>query len=168
MRARLPLYLAVALFITIQRLPAPISDEQTPSPTTRAKSTRTETMLQGAKPNDIIATITQLKTKWESCVPTHDVSVIRSLVADDFSGVNANGKIMNKSGLLEQVGKDSDVYYSATNQALDVQVRSDTIAIAIGTAHETGRSQDGKTFDRTFRLIHGCFVAAAGSLLRAR
>ncbi len=144
---------AASLFFSfVPRSPAPILEEPTPSPTVRTKSTRTATMPGETKLNDIVAKITQLETKWEGGVPTHDVSVLRSLVADDFSGVNANGKIVNKSGLLEQVGKDSDTYYSATNQSLDVRVHSDTMAIAIGTAHETGKSKDGKTFDRTFRF----------------
>jgi ketosteroid isomerase-like protein len=73
-------------------------------------------------------------------------------VANDFVGVYWNGKILHKSGVISQIKKDKDTYQSARNEKLDVHRIAPNVAVVIGTAHEKGRAQDGKAFDRTFRF----------------
>jgi hypothetical protein len=159
---------AIVFFLLLQRLPAPIVEESsTPAPEQSAKpklkrtikpEATTKSALPSAPPkqeaasNEIVAKIKQLEMKLEASVPKHDVSTPGSLLSDDYRGVTSKGKVINKPGLLDALSKDSDEYSSANIQALDVRVYSPTMAVAIGTAREKGKSRDGKTFDRSVRF----------------
>jgi ketosteroid isomerase-like protein len=97
------------------------------------------------------ATIREIEEKWEGSVKNHDTSIPEAYLADDFRGVSSKGKIMNKSALLSEVKKDTDVYSSTKNGKVDVRVFGGQFAVATGTSTEEGKDKGGQSFKRTFR-----------------
>jgi hypothetical protein len=97
------------------------------------------------------ATLKDLENRWEASIPAHDASVAQALLADDFMGVSSKGKLLNKSGLIAELKKDTDTYTSAKNGRLEVRVYGKQFAVVRGTSTEVGKDKDGKPFNRTFR-----------------
>jgi ketosteroid isomerase-like protein len=97
------------------------------------------------------ATIRDIEDKWEASVMKHDSSVAQAYLADDFRGVSSKGKVMNKSNLLSEIKKDTDVYTSTKNGKVEVRVFGGQFAVATGTSTEAGKTKDGQEFKRTFR-----------------
>lgn len=97
------------------------------------------------------ATIRDIEEKWEASVKSHDSSVAQAYLADDFRGVSSKGKVMNKSALLSELKKDTDVYSSTKNGKVDVRVFGGQFAVATGTSTEEGKDKAGQAFKRTFR-----------------
>jgi ketosteroid isomerase-like protein len=164
-RERCLLLVAVLLFVTAHRLPAPIQEvPENPTPTLEQSAKRKQKSEQDTSPHreqavmsssdksSISATISKLENKWEASVISHDSSVANSLLADDYVGVSSKGKVLSKAMLLNEIKSDTDVYDSAVNETLDVRVANAALAIATGLAHEKGKSKDGKSFDRSFRF----------------
>ena len=97
------------------------------------------------------ATIREIEEKWEGSVKTHDASIPQMYLADDFRGVSSKGKVMNKSALLGELKKDTDVYSSTKNNKVEVRVFGGQFAVATGTSTEEGKDKAGQAFKRTFR-----------------
>jgi ketosteroid isomerase-like protein len=97
------------------------------------------------------ATIRDIEDKWEASVMKHDPSVAQAYLADDFRGVSSKGKVMNKSNLLSEIKKDTDVYASTKNGKVEVRVFGGQFAVTTGTSTEVGKTKDGQEFKRTFR-----------------
>ena len=97
------------------------------------------------------ATIREIEEKWEGSVKSHDASIPQMYLADDFRGVSSKGKVMNKSALLSELKKDTDVYSSTKNNKVDVRVFGGQFAVATGTSTEEGKDKGGQAFKRTFR-----------------
>jgi ketosteroid isomerase-like protein len=97
------------------------------------------------------ATIREIEDKWEGSVKNHDTSIPEAYLADDFRGVSSKGKIMNKSALLSEVKKDTDVYSSTKNGKVDVRVFGGQFAVATGVSTEEGKDKGGQSFKRSFR-----------------
>jgi Domain of unknown function (DUF4440) len=130
----------LALLLMTVRAPAPISEttpEEKPKPkSATGKTAKKETASSSVDSDAITANLKELENKWEAAIARHDVSVPRSLLADDFVGVYWDGKVRNKSDALAFFARDTDNYGSAVNTKLDVHVNSATMAGVIGTAHE--------------------------------
>lgn len=146
----------ILLLFTAVSAPAPILE---PSPSEQAKPKRSEAKAAPKKsesaPVDQRAIETKLKdfeNKWEASFTTHDPSVVESLIADDFAGVNWAGKVMDKSRLISSLKTDTDTYQSAVTERVSVHASSPTSAVVIGIAHEKGMSKNGQPFDRMFRF----------------
>jgi ketosteroid isomerase-like protein len=93
-----------------------------------------------------------MENKWEASVASHNVSVVDSLVADDYVSVSSAGKVLNKTELLDQLKKDTNVYESAAIENINVRVVRADFAIATGLTHEKGKTNEGKAFNRSFRF----------------
>jgi ketosteroid isomerase-like protein len=149
--------------------------EETPTPAREAKATTTPAAQPAAQKKEkpataapirsaspttaapgnkmgVEATLKDMENKWEASYAAHDMSVAQSLVANDFTGVYWDGRVMSKSGVISEVKKDKDSYKSAVNEKLAVHSYGPGVAVIIGTAHEKGTTKDGKPFDRTFRF----------------
>jgi hypothetical protein len=97
------------------------------------------------------ATLREIENKWEASIMSHDPSVAKAYLADDYRGVSSKGKVLNKSTLLSEIKKDTDTYTSAKNGNLDVRVYEGKFAVVTGTSTEVGKSKDGKDFKRSYR-----------------
>lgn len=82
---------------------------------------------------------------------SHDPSVAKAYLANDYRGVSSKGKVLNKSTLLAEIKKDTDTYTSAKNGSLDVRVYDGKFAVVTGTSTEVGKAKDGKAFKRSYR-----------------
>jgi ketosteroid isomerase-like protein len=134
-----------------------------PSPTRSsspaAKSSATETPSSSSSPAAVMptkkstpeATIRDIEDKWEASVKNHDTSVAQAYLADDFRGVSSKGELMNKSKLLSEIKKDTDVYSATKNAKVDVRIFGGQFAVATGTSTEAGKDKAGQAFKRTFR-----------------
>lgn len=147
--------------------------EETPTPAPEAKATTTPagrpaaqkkekpttpapikspTTAAPGKKMGVEATLKDMENKWEASYAAHDVSVAQSFVANDFTGVYWDGRVMSKSGLISEIKKDKDTYKSAVNEKLAAHSYGPGVAVVVGTAHEKGTTKDGKPFDRAFRF----------------
>jgi ketosteroid isomerase-like protein len=106
----------------------------------------------GGKKMGVEATLKDNENHWEAAYGRHDPSAAQSMVANDFSGVYWDGKVMRKSDVISQMRKDKDTYKSAMNERLDVHMYGRDVAVVIGTAREKGTTKDGKAFDRQYRF----------------
>jgi ketosteroid isomerase-like protein len=136
---------------------ASASPKKSSSPS--AKSTASEAPTTSSSPAAVMpskkgtpeATIREIEDKWEASVKTHDPSVAQAYLADDFRGVSSKGKLMNKSNLLSEIKKDTDVYSATKNGKVDVRVFGGQFAVATGTSTEAGKDKGGQDFKRSFR-----------------
>ena len=121
------------------------------SPSASPSSSSSPAGVMPAKKSSAEATIREIEEKWEGSVKNHDSSIPQMYLADDFRGVSSKGKLMNKSGLLGELKKDTDVYSSTKNNKVDVRVFGGQFAVATGTSTEEGKDKAGQAFKRTFR-----------------
>lgn len=121
------------------------------SPTASPSSSSSPAAVMPAKKSSAEATIRDIEEKWEGSVKNHDASIAQAYLADDFRGVSSKGKVMNKSGLLAELKKDTDAYSSTKNNKVDVRVFGGQFAVATGTSTEEGKDKAGQAFKRTFR-----------------
>jgi hypothetical protein len=103
------------------------------------------------KKSTVEATLKDIEDKWEASFMSHDPSVAKAYLADDYRGVSSKGKVMTKSSLLAEIKKDTDTYTSAKNGNMDVRVYGGQFAVVMGTSTEAGKGKDGKAFKRNFR-----------------
>lgn len=96
------------------------------------------------------ATLRELESNWVSSVSRHDATVAQSALADDYSGVSAMGKVMDKRTVVAQVKRDTDVYTSAKVGKMEVRVFGNA-AVIIGSSTESGKTSSGQQFNRAYR-----------------
>jgi ketosteroid isomerase-like protein len=121
------------------------------SPSATPSTSTSPAAVMPTKKSTPEATIRDIEDKWEASVMKHDPSVAQAYLADDFRGVSSKGKVMNKSNLLSEIKKDTDVYTSTKNGKVDVRVFGGQFAVTTGTSTEVGKTKDGEEFKRTFR-----------------
>ena len=139
---------------------APVAPETTatatpteqPSAQKKEKPAATKTAAApSGKRTSVEAALKDNENRWEAAVAKHDLVTVGSMAADDFAGVNFDGKVMSRSGLIAESKKDRDTYKSAVNEKLAVHTYGPNVAVVVGTAHEKGTGKDGQPFDRKFR-----------------
>jgi ketosteroid isomerase-like protein len=117
----------------------------TPAPVKATPSARGKKMTVGAMLKDN-------ETRWSAAIAKHDTATIESMVAPDYIGVNASGKVQNRRTLLADSKSDKDIYTSTKAEKLDVHVYGAGVAVVVGMANVKGTGKDGKAFDRTYRF----------------
>ena len=123
-----------------------------PSAQKKEKPAATKTAAApSGKRTSVEAALKDNENRWEAAVAKHDLVTVGSMAADDFAGVNFDGKVMSRSGLIAESKKDRDTYKSAVNEKLAVHTYGPNVAVVVGTAHEKGTGKDGQPFDRKFR-----------------
>ena len=132
--------------------PAGPTRASSPAKTTAASTKSAPTAaVMPTKKSTVEATLKDIEDKWEASIPSRDPAVVQAYLADDFRGVTSKGKVVNKSGLLAEIKKDTDTYTSAKNGNMDVRVYGGHFAVVMGTSTEVGKGKDGKAFKRSFR-----------------
>ena len=94
--------------------------------------------------------VKRLEDEWEAAVMKHDATFVQTRVAEDYVGTTSKGKRISKGGLLKEFKGDNDTYTSTKNGGVAVRSFGANIAIATGTARETGKGKDGKAFNRLY------------------
>lgn len=109
------------------------------------------TAVMPTKKSTAEATLRDIEDKWEASITSHDPSVAKAYLGEDYRGVSSKGKVMNKATLLAEIKKDTDTYTSAKNGRLDVRVFDGHFAVVMGSSTEIGKAKDGKAFKRNYR-----------------
>lgn len=91
-----------------------------------------------------------MENRWLNALQSHDTGIVQTLVADDYIGVTATGKFVNKAGLLAEIKKDKNNYSSGTNTRMEVRVHGDS-AVVVGTTKQVGKDESGKPFIYSYR-----------------
>lgn len=97
-------------------------------------------------------TVRSLENRWQNAIVKHDVATIDELVADDFIGTSATGRLGSKSTLLYEVKRDTNTYTSATTRSLTARTYGGRVVVVAGIAKESGTTADGKRFDDARRF----------------
>ena len=99
--------------------------------------------------SDAVA-IKALETKWTESYKQHNIDILSSLLADDFTITIEDGSVFSKAGYITHTA-DSKVHVQiAELSELKVRLHGDT-AIVTGAYHEKGVS-DGKSYEYHDRL----------------
>ena len=83
----------------------------------------------------------------------HGASVVQGLLADDYFGVNAKGKMQNKTARIESIRNDTDTYTSSKNDQMEVHLYGDYVATVCGISSEAGKDKNGKHFSRSYAWV---------------
>jgi len=97
-----------------------------------------------------IANIIALEKKWADAYKTHQISMLSSLLAEDFVITVEDGSTYGKEGYIAHTA-DSSVHVEVAELS-DLKVRvHGTTAVVTGAYHERGESK-GKTYEYHDRL----------------
>lgn len=150
---------------TIQETPAPTPTPEAKTATSPTKQPDAQKKEESATPAPAkitpsargtnINVSTMLKdneTRWSAAIAKNDTATIESMVAPDYIGVNARGKVQNRRAMLADVKSNKDTYTSTKAEKLDVHMYGTAVAVVLGMANVKGTGKDGKAFDRTYRF----------------
>lgn len=101
-------------------------------------------------PKAVAAAVKEMENKWLTALQGHDSDVVDSLVADNYIGVTATGRSVNKAALLAELKKDKNSYESTKNTSMEVRAHGDA-AVVVGTTRQTGTDATGKAFTYYYR-----------------
>jgi ketosteroid isomerase-like protein len=93
-----------------------------------------------------------LEQSWEASFLTHDTTIMEKLVAEDFVGTSSSGKLGNKSTMLSEARKDTNVYKTAVSGDMTVHSFGPSVAVVTGIAREIGKDKSGKAFSHAYRF----------------
>jgi ketosteroid isomerase-like protein len=96
------------------------------------------------------ANLKQMEDAWVKALVSKDSAAIGNFIADDFAGINPEGKRVTKSQLLAEAKNEPATMHSSTNESMDVQVYGPNLATVSGTTTEKGKDKAGKEFTRTY------------------
>jgi hypothetical protein len=94
-----------------------------------------------------------LEDKWEKALFTHDSSVAREVLADDFLGISSQGKKLTKEESMKNVTDDTSKYSVAGVNDFNCKLMADNLAITTGIWHEIGTDDANKPFENRFRFM---------------
>ena len=133
--------------IALSQTPDKKSDKSKPVGEKVAASSRVESEL------------TQLDREWSQAGVAKDASVLERVLADDFSGTSATGKVTTKAEAIADLKSDTTKLESNTTSDYNVRVFGDT-AVMTHNGVRTGQ-REGQAFTERYRSIH-VFVKRGG------
>ncbi|CAN5637483.1 hypothetical protein BH20VER1_BH20VER1_02890 [soil metagenome] len=126
----------------------------TPSPTASpARITPTPAAAATPRPasrGSIETTVRELENRWLAAIKAKDTAAVQALLADNYIGVSATGRVVTKAALLADMKRDKNSYDTAVNSGLTVRVHGDT-AVVVGTTRQAGKDAAGQAFNYTYR-----------------
>ena len=136
------LLLTIALLATVLA-PAGLSQTESRKKAPRAKSAAIAEGVEQA--------LLAIQRRWADAVVHHDVATLRSILADDLSGIDTSGEPWNKEQYLAEVQSSDFVAKSATVD--DMKVRA-----FVNTALVTGRYVEKSTNKGKDTSVNARFV----------
>lgn len=106
----------------------------------------------------------------------HGASVVDGLLASDYRGITAKGKMLDKKQQLERIRKDTDTYTASKNDSMHVHIYGSDLATVCGTSTENGTDKAGKAFTRSYYWLDTWMqrngqwqcIAGSGGLLKEK
>jgi hypothetical protein len=95
-----------------------------------------------------ISTIKQLEIDWHHAYITHDISILKNILADDFINLGRTGGRATKQQTLENFSRDSSVYEYCEPYDFEFRLFDNTV-IVLCKSREKGFSE-GKQFQNTY------------------
>jgi hypothetical protein len=83
----------------------------------------------------------------------HGASVVEGLLASDYHGINAKGKMSDKKQRIDRIRTDTDTYTYSKNDSMQVHVYGADVATVCGTSTEKGKDKAGKEFSRSYAWV---------------
>lgn len=83
----------------------------------------------------------------------HGASVVEGLLANDYHGINAKGKMFDKKQQVKRIRTDTDTYTYSKNDSMSVQVYGADVATVCGKSTEKGKDKEGKEFSRSYAWV---------------
>ena len=96
------------------------------------------------------ANLKQMEDAWVKALTNKDPATVGNMIADDFAGLNPEGKHLGKSQLLDEAKNEPNTLSSAANDNMDVHVYGPNLATVCGTTTEKGKDKDGKQFTHSY------------------
>jgi Domain of unknown function (DUF4440) len=96
-----------------------------------------------------IAMLRQMEKEWEAS--PNNPAIIQRMVADDFTGVTNEGKIVTKKLMLK--GSNEEKADGSTSVGhMDIRLYTPTVAIVVGTAKQSTKDKAGKKSTTSYRF----------------
>ena len=98
--------------------------------------------------------LTQLSNSWGKASLAKDTAFLKSIWADDFSYIDADGTVRDEKANLALYASSTDTYTSARLAAFNVRVYGKNFAVTDGDDHYVGKDKDGKPFSNKGRFTN--------------
>ena len=98
--------------------------------------------------------LTQLSNSWGKASLAKDTAFLKSIWADDFSYIDADGTVRDEKANLALYASSTDTYTSARLAAFNVRVYGKNFAVTDGDDHYVGKDKDGKPFKKKGRFTN--------------
>ena len=85
---------------------------------------------------------------------TKDTAFLKSIWADDFSYIGADGTVRDEKANLALYASSTDTYTSARLTAFNVRVYGKNFAVTDGDDRYVGKDKDGKPFEKKGRFTN--------------
>ena len=98
--------------------------------------------------------LTQLSNSWGKASLAKDTAFLKSIWADDFSYIDADGTVRDEKANLALYASSTDTYTSAGLTAFNVRVYGKNFAVTDGDDRYVGKDKDGKPFEKKGRFTN--------------
>jgi hypothetical protein len=97
----------------------------------------------------------QMEDAWAkaSMDKDHGVAAVTDILADDYAGINFEGKHQNKSQVLDGMKNETETPSSSMIDNMNVHVYSPNLATVCGTSTEKFKDKNGKGFSRSYAWV---------------
>ena len=114
----------------------------------------TQSAVSAGEAEKITEVLRKLSDSWGQSAVTKDTAFLKSIWADDFSYIGADGTVYDEKANLALYEDDTNTYTSAANTAFNVRVYSKNFTVTDGDNHVVGKDKDGKPFSRKWRFTN--------------
>jgi hypothetical protein len=102
----------------------------------------------------ITEVLRKLSDSWGQSAVTKDTAFLKSIWADDFSYIGADGTVRDEKANLALYASSTDTYTSARLTAFNVRVYGKNFAVTDGDDRYVGKDKDGKPFEKKGRFTN--------------
>ena len=114
----------------------------------------TQSAVSADEAEKITEELTQLSIPWGKVPLTKDTAYLKSLWADDFSYIGADGTVRDEKANLALYASSTDTSTSARLAAFNVRVYGKNFAVTDGDDRYVGKDKDGKPFEKKGRFTN--------------
>ena len=114
----------------------------------------TQSAVSAGEAEKITEELTQLSNSWGKAGLAKDTAFLKSLWADDFSYIGADGTVRDEKANLALYASSTDTYTSAGLTAFNVRVYGKNFAVTDGDDRYVGKDKDGKPFEKKGRFTN--------------
>ena len=110
-----------------------------------------QSAVSAGEAEKITEVLRKLSDSWGQSAVTKDTAFLKSIWADDFSYIGADGTVRDEKANLALYEDDTNTVTSAANTAFNVRVYGKNFAVTDGDNYIAGKDKDGKPFRKTWR-----------------